>query len=66
MSPKQNLKLLTAIREMNMRQRDFALLVGDNSSIVSMVINGWFNLDDRRQRRYARVLGKEVKELFED
>ena len=61
---KQNLKLLVAIRELGMRQVDFAKAVGDHPTFVSRVMNGWVNLDDRRKVKYANKLGKSVKELF--
>lgn len=63
---KQNLRLLTAIRERGMRQVDFARIVGDHFTFVSRVINGWINLDDRRKARYAKTLGKSIQELFEE
>lgn len=62
---KQNLKLLTAIRQCGMRQNDFAKAVGDHFTFVSRVINGWINLDARRKAKYAKILGKEVDDLFE-
>jgi hypothetical protein len=62
---KHNLRLLMAIREQGMRQVDFANLVGDHFTFVSRVINGWVNLDDGRKAKYARVLEKDVCDLFE-
>jgi hypothetical protein len=62
---RQNLKLLTAIRERGMRQVDFAKAVGDHFTFVSRVVNGWVNLDDQRKSKYADVLGKNVQELFD-
>jgi hypothetical protein len=62
---KQNLRLLTAIRERGMRQAGFAKAVGDHESFVSRVINGWMNLDDKRKAKYSKVLGKSEKDLFE-
>ena len=61
----QNLKLLTAIRERGMRQVDFAKAVGDHSTFVSRVVNGWINLDESRKTKYAKILGKPVTEIFE-
>ena len=63
---KQNIKLLAAIRECGFRQNDFARVVGDHETIISRVINGWHNLDDRRKAKYARALGKKPSELFDD
>ena len=62
---KQNLKLLTAIRERGMRQVDFAKDVGEHETFVGRVINGWTNLDDKLKHKYARALGKRAQELFE-
>ncbi len=62
---KQNIKLLSAIRERGFRQVDFARVVGDHHTFISRVINGWVNLDDARKAKYARALGKESKELFD-
>jgi len=62
---KQNLRLLTAIRERGMRQQEFAAKVGDHFTFVSRVINGWINLDENRKENYAKVLGKKKDELFE-
>ena len=61
---KQNIKLLTAIREAGMRQVDFAKAVGDHHTFVSQVINGWRNLDEVRKAKYARTLNKKVEDLF--
>ena len=63
---KANIKLLSAIRERGFRQVDFAKVVGDHHTFISRVVNGWINLDDVRKAKYARVLGKEPAELFED
>jgi len=62
---KQNLRLLTAIREKGMRQHEFSEKVGDHFTFVSRVINGWINLDENRKENYAKVLGKKKEELFE-
>ena len=63
---KTNTKLLVAIREKGMRQKDFAKAVGDHPTFISRVVNGWINLDDARKARYARALGKKTTELFDD
>ena len=63
---KTNIKLLSAIRERGFRQVDFAKVVGDHHTFISRVINGWINLDDARKAKYARALGKKIKELFDD
>jgi len=61
---KQNLKLLQAIREDGLTQKEFAQRVGDDPSFVSRAVRGWFNLDSERKRKYSQVLGKPVRELF--
>ena len=63
---KQNIKLLTAIREAGLTQQEFAKRVKDDPSFVSRAIRGWFNLDSERKRRYSQVLGKPVQELFSE
>jgi len=62
---KQNVKLLTAIREAGMRQKTFAAAVGDHPTFISRVVNGWINLDEARKEKYSSVLGKTVDDLFE-
>jgi transcriptional regulator with XRE-family HTH domain len=59
-----NFKLFKAIRSQGLRQRDFAVLVGDHESIVSRVINGIWNPDDMRKIRYAKALKMKVEDLF--
>lgn len=61
---KQNLKLLLAIRERKMRQSDFAKAVGDHFTLISRVVNGWVNLDEKRKAKYTKTLGKTVQELL--
>lgn len=61
----QNLKLLVAIREKDLRQQEFAKIVGDHFTYISGVINGRINLDERRKLKYAKALGKKVEDLFE-
>ena len=65
MSVKPNLKLLMAIRENGMRQRDFSKKVGDHHTWVSRVVNGWINLDDKRKEKYAKVLNRKVSDIFD-
>jgi DNA-binding XRE family transcriptional regulator len=61
---KTNTKLLTAIREKGMRQKDFAKAIGDHPTFISRVINGWINLDEIRKLKYAKLLGCSVDDLF--
>ena len=60
-----NAALWAAIREKGLWQKDFARVVGDDPSVVSRVINGWYNLDPIRQASWARVLGRKPEELFQ-
>ena len=46
---KQRVKLLLAIRENELRQRDFARIVGAHESVVSEVISGRRNIDISQQ-----------------
>lgn len=62
---KPNLKLLVAIKEKGMTQLAFARQVGDHHTFVRRVVNGWINLDENRKCRYAEILGKQKKEIFE-
>jgi transcriptional regulator with XRE-family HTH domain len=62
----ENLKLLNAIRSKGLKQKDFAILVGDKDSMVSGVIRGRLNLDDERKIKYAKVLNCKTEELFEE
>ena len=62
----KNLKLWMAIQENNLRQKDFARLVGDHHTFISRVVNGWINLDEYRKIKYARILGRKVEDIFAD
>ncbi len=62
----ENLKLLMAIREKGLTQKQFAKLVGDPETSISRVVRGYFNLDDQRKRRYAEALGKRVADIFQN
>lgn len=59
-----NFKLLRAIKEEKLTQRDFAKLVGDHESMVSRIINGVWNVDAMRRIRYSKVLGRKPEDLF--
>jgi len=60
----QNLKLLTAIRKKGMSQKDFAKKVGEHETTISRIICGWFNIDDAKKEKFARILEREVNEIF--
>ena len=59
-----NFELFKAIRQKGLRQRDFAVIVGDDESVVSRIVNGVWVPDVERKLRYARALGKKVDEVF--
>jgi transcriptional regulator with XRE-family HTH domain len=44
-------------------RRDFARAAGDDPATVSRIING-MNTSQERKKRYARILGRSVEELF--
>jgi transcriptional regulator with XRE-family HTH domain len=60
------LNLLFKIKKKGITQRQFARLVGDHETVVSRVINGWWNIDDKHKERYAKVLETDVDEIFGD
>lgn len=62
---KKNLKLWVAIKERGMTQASFAKLCGDHFTLISRIINGWVNVDEKRKSKYSELLGKSVQELFE-
>ena len=57
-------KLFEAIRKADMYQRDFAKIVGEPESKVSLVVNGKYNLSQAEQVKWARILGQPQEELF--
>ena len=59
-------KLFEAMRGANLRQRDFAKIIGESESKVSLVVNGKYNLSPAEQIKWARALGKPQEELFAD
>ena len=59
-----NWTLLKAIKERGLTQRSFARAVNDHESIVSRIVCGTWNPDERRQRVYSRVLGMRPEDLF--
>jgi transcriptional regulator with XRE-family HTH domain len=60
-----NFKLLQAIRENGLTQREFAAIVGDHESVVSRIVNGTWNLDQAGKIRYAKALKRKPGDLFE-
>jgi DNA-binding transcriptional regulator YdaS (Cro superfamily) len=59
-----NYKLHNKIRQNCGTQNYFANFIGVNSSIVSQVINGRYNLTHEEKSRWASALGCNVNELF--
>ncbi len=59
-----NVRLLVAIKERRLTQRQFAALVGDHESVVSRVVNGIWVADAVRRQKYAEALGRKSEELF--
>jgi plasmid maintenance system antidote protein VapI len=60
----KNFVLLEAITIRYGSQRKFAEVLGRHESHVSRVITGRENLTDDDQKDWAKLLGKERKELF--
>ena len=58
--------LLLAIREQGYTQKEFSKIVGDDSSLISRVVNGHFNLDMARKIRWSKALKRKVEDLFYD
>ena len=59
-----NWELLKAIREEGLTQRDFSRLVGENESIISRIVNGIWNADEERKRKYAAALKRNPEDIF--
>jgi transcriptional regulator with XRE-family HTH domain len=61
---RQRINLLLAIREKELRQREFARIVGAHESVVSEVISGKRNLDLSKQVQWAKALDRKPEEIF--
>lgn len=61
---KYRFNFLRAMKGQNLTQRDFSRVVNENESIISRIVNGTWIPDEARKTRYAKALGKKVKELF--
>lgn len=61
---KINFELFKAIRDKGLRQRDFAKIVGDHESVVSLIVNDVWVIDEVRKAPYARALGCKSEDLF--
>ena len=63
---KPQIKLLLTLKELGIRQREFARLAGENQGQLSMMINGKMFIDEHRKIKFARLLGKTVEDLFDE
>jgi transcriptional regulator with XRE-family HTH domain len=61
-----NFELMKRIKIKGMTQYQFAKKVKAPNSLVSLVINGKYNLEPEKQERWAKVLDAPVEELFGD
>ena len=59
-----NYELLKAIRERYGTQRKFAKVIKMSCAVVSLVINGRYNLHDTEKNCWAKALDCAVDELF--
>ena len=59
-----NFEFLRAIREIGLRQREFAQLAGEHESVISRIINGTWNIDQMRKIKFSKILGKKPEDLF--
>jgi len=60
----KNLKLIMAIHESDLSQRDLARSIGIHESVISMVVRGKYNLEYEQQVKIANCLRKPVEHLF--
>ena len=61
---KPRAKLWSAIREQGLTQKEFSQLVGDAAAVVSRIVTGQLIPTTLRKIKYAKALGKSVKQLF--
>ena len=61
---KKNIALRNAIFEKGITQRSISRKVKIPEALLSMAINGKFNLNDEQQKKIAKILGRNVNELF--
>ena len=60
----KNYKLLSAIESEFNTQLSFAKHMAINVAIVSLVINGRYNLNHKEKLKWSQALGSTVEELF--
>jgi hypothetical protein len=61
-----NRKLKGKIVEVFGSQTNFAMKVGEDETFVSRVVNGRRELDEKKQRRWAKALKVNSGEFFDD
>lgn len=59
-----DLKLKMAILESGMPQRKLAKKTGIHESIISMAVQGKYNLDRTQKAKISKVLRKSEREVF--
>jgi transcriptional regulator with XRE-family HTH domain len=59
-----NFYLKSLIRQKFITQEDFAQQLGEDSSLVSKVVNNRRQLPPEKQERWAEALGVNTEELF--
>lgn len=64
MKPKKNLKLLVALAESGMRQKDLAKKAEVSRAVISMTINGRYIPSADHMEKIARALNSSTGELF--
>jgi transcriptional regulator with XRE-family HTH domain len=60
-----DMRILLAIRERGMRQRDLARIIGISESNISRVVNGIYNPDAVLQSQIAKALKCKPEKLFD-
>ena len=61
---KMDTRILLAIRERGIRQRDLARIIGISETIISRIVNGIYNPDEILKSRIAKALKRKPEELF--
>lgn len=53
-----------AIKENGLSQKEYAALVGVHETVISRIINGYYNVTKIQRIKYSKALGKSPDELF--
>ena len=61
----KNSKLKLAIFEQDISQAELAQKTGIAESVLSMAINGRYNLKPEQKENIAETIGRDVSEIFE-